>query len=60
MSEEKKPRLRYVMIFRNGMVACFDKAGHQIPELQGLFRDKETEITEYAKDYWLDVGVTRE
>lgn len=39
MSDEPK-QIKHVMVFGNGMVACFDGAGEQIPELQyGLFSE---------------------
>jgi hypothetical protein len=34
-----------VYVFDNGMVACFDKNGQQIPELQGRWDEKKGAIT---------------
>lgn len=59
MSEKNKPRLRAVIIFSNGMVACTDTRGQQIPELQGPIDEMKAAIQEYAKDYWMDVEILK-
>ena len=53
----EKPKLKHVLIFANGMVACCDTNGQQISELQGPWHEVKTAIQEYAREYWLDVIV---
>jgi hypothetical protein len=56
-----KPKLDKIIIFEHlpNMVACFDPNGQQIGFLQGPFDEVKALIQEYAKDYWLDVEITR-